>query len=49
MECYKCGAVLGPEDACPHCGVDVKMYKKLVATSNYLYNKGLEIMKNAER
>ena len=42
MECYKCGAVLGPEDACPHCGADVKMYKKLVATSNHLYNIGLE-------
>lgn len=42
MECYKCGALLGPEDQCPNCGTDVKMYKKIVAVSNYYYNRGLE-------
>ena len=42
MECYKCRAKLGIEENCPNCGVNVRMYKKLVATSNAFYNIGLE-------
>ncbi len=42
MQCFKCGAQLGPEQTCPNCGMNVKMYKKLLAISNYLYNAGLE-------
>ncbi|KAI4448997.1 Cell division coordinator CpoB [Eubacterium plexicaudatum ASF492] len=42
MQCFKCGAQLGPEQTCPNCGMNVKMYKKLIAISNYLYNVGLE-------
>lgn len=42
MQCFKCGAQLGPEESCPKCGINVKMYKKLIAVSNHLYNVGLE-------
>lgn len=42
MRCFKCGAQLGTEQTCPNCGMNVKMYKKLIAISNYLYNDGLE-------
>lgn len=42
MQCFKCGAQLGAEDTCPRCGANVKMYKKLIAISNYFYNIGLE-------
>ncbi len=42
MQCFKCGTQLGPEQTCPGCGMNVKMYKKLLAISNYLYNQGLE-------
>lgn len=42
MECYACGAVLGRESHCPACGADVKLYKRLIHTSNLYYNDGLE-------
>lgn len=42
MECYKCKAQLGPEETCPRCGANVKMYKKLIAISNVYYNIGLK-------
>ncbi len=42
MQCFKCGAQLGAAQTCPNCGMNVKMYKKLIAISNYLYNLGLE-------
>lgn len=42
MECYACGAVLGRESHCPVCGADVKLYKKLIHTSNLCYNEGLD-------
>lgn len=41
MECYHCGASLGREDFCPGCGVDVKIYKKIMQTSNAYYNQAL--------
>lgn len=42
MECMRCGAVLGREDHCPACGTDVKLYKKILCTSNRYYNEGLK-------
>ena len=42
MKCYNCGADLTGDNRCPNCGIDVKVYKKIVMTSNYYYNQGLE-------
>lgn len=42
MICYKCGCNLSEHDFCTNCGVDVTLYKKIIATSNYFYNDGLE-------
>lgn len=42
MYCYKCGCELDSSDHCPNCGADVGTYKKIIYTSNYLYNDGLE-------
>lgn len=41
MECYHCGASLGSEEFCPGCGADVKVYKKIMQTSNAYYNQAL--------
>lgn len=42
MKCNKCGATLTDSSFCNNCGVNVKTYKKLISTSNALYNRGLE-------
>ena len=42
MKCNKCGATLTDSSFCNNCGVDVKIYKKLIYASNALYNRGLE-------
>ena len=42
MFCYNCGNLLAEYDFCPSCGSDVKMYKKIIYTSNRFYNEGLE-------
>ena len=42
MECMKCGSALGREDYCPACGADVKLYKRIIYTSNRYYNEGLK-------
>lgn len=42
MQCYNCGTELTRDSHCPGCGMDVKIYKKIVMTSNYYYNQGLE-------
>ena len=42
MECFNCGALLTGKDFCEKCGVDVKIYKKIIKTSNTFYNEGLE-------
>ena len=42
MFCYKCGCELNMSNRCPNCGTDVTTYKKILYTSNYLYNEGLE-------
>lgn len=41
MECYKCGAALSSNDFCNNCGTDVKLYKKIVKSSEAYYNQGL--------
>lgn len=42
MECYNCGAKIGPEDICPNCGTNVRIYKKIKMASNAYYNDALE-------
>ena len=42
MRCYNCGMALSEKDYCTGCGSDVRLYKKIVYTSNRLYNEGLE-------
>ncbi len=42
MNCYKCGATLTDSSFCNNCGTNVKIYKKLISTSNAFYNRGLE-------
>ncbi len=42
MKCNKCGAALTDSNFCNNCGSNVKIYKKLISTSNALYNRGLE-------
>ncbi len=42
MRCYYCGAELDDTSICPVCGEDVSVWKKICATSNLLYNDGLE-------
>ncbi|MGN0423994.1 MAG: tetratricopeptide repeat protein [Acetatifactor sp.] len=42
MYCYHCGVLLSEHDFCTACGANVVLYKKIVATSNALYNEGLE-------
>lgn len=41
MKCYKCGAVLSDSDFCHKCGADVKLYKKILKSSDAYYNQGL--------
>ena len=41
MECYNCGVILGREKVCPNCGADLRIYRKFVGISNYLYNQAL--------
>lgn len=42
MRCYNCGCELSEHTFCTNCGVDVALYKKIIRTSNFLYNQGLE-------
>lgn len=42
MKCNKCGATLTESNFCNNCGVNVKIYKKLISASNALYNRGLD-------
>ena len=41
MECYNCRIILGQEKVCPNCGADLRIYRKFVGISNYLYNQAL--------
>lgn len=42
MKCYNCGAQLDHSVICPECGMNVKIYKKIMMASNAYYNVGLE-------
>jgi len=42
VNCFICGRPLTEVDYCTSCGTDVRMYKKIMAASNYYYNQGLE-------
>ena len=42
MKCYMCGTLVDQEKVCPHCGSDLKIYRVILASSNLLYNRGLE-------
>ncbi len=42
MYCFNCGTELGNRRICPGCGMDVSNYRKIIHTSNNLYNEGLE-------
>ena len=41
MKCYNCGSKISRENICPECGVNVKIYKKIVMASNEYYNDAL--------
>lgn len=41
MKCMYCGAELTREDYCPNCSADVRLYKRILMTSNRYYNEGL--------
>lgn len=43
MKCYRCGNRLEEgKDTCGRCGADVRLYRKIMRTSNAYYNRGLE-------
>ncbi len=42
MRCFHCQAQLTRQDVCLKCGTDVRLYKKIIYSSNHLYNLGLE-------
>lgn len=42
MKCPRCGCKLSEHDFCTYCNADVKLYKKIIRTSNMFYNQGLE-------
>ncbi len=42
MKCYACGNRLGREDFCAACGADVRVYRRIISTSNRYYNDGLQ-------
>lgn len=42
MKCFNCGSVLTGTDYCSTCGVDVKLYRRLLRLSAAYYNEGLE-------
>lgn len=42
MKCFRCGKKLGKSDICLTCGQDVRLYKKIVATSWQYYDRGLQ-------
>lgn len=42
MNCYYCGAPLDRSGFCPSCYADVRLWKKINAVSNRLYNDALE-------
>ena len=45
MRCYNCGCELSEHSFCTNCLADVTLYKKIIRTSNFFYNQGLEMAK----
>ncbi|MBQ8639190.1 MAG: tetratricopeptide repeat protein [Lachnospiraceae bacterium] len=42
MKCYRCNSRLASDrNVCPKCGADVRLYRKIIYTSNQYYNLGL--------
>lgn len=42
MKCYRCNSRLAPDrNVCPKCGADVRLYRRIIYTSNQYYNLGL--------
>ena len=37
MKCYKCKAELSSSDYCTSCGAEVKVYKKIIKSSEIYY------------
>lgn len=48
MKCYKCKAELSSSDYCTSCGADVKVYKKIIKSSEIYYNQGLAMAQMRE-
>ena len=42
MKCFNCGAELAGEEYCSQCGVDIKLYRRMIQLSNAYYNEGLD-------
>jgi tetratricopeptide (TPR) repeat protein len=42
MECFMCGTMVDKEEVCPHCGSNIQVYRRILASSELLYNRGLE-------
>ncbi|MGI6107891.1 MAG: tetratricopeptide repeat protein [Lachnospiraceae bacterium] len=43
MKCYRCNArLLDDRNVCPRCGADIRLYRKIIYTSNEYYNLGLD-------
>ena len=42
MKCFVCNTVVDGEDTCPHCGSNIRLYRRILGCSEALYNKGLE-------
>ncbi len=45
MKCCYCGGKLNASDVCPNCYSNVRIWKKVQFTSNYLYNEGLSAVR----
>ncbi len=45
MKCCYCGGTLNTSDICPKCYSNVRIWKKVQFTSNYLYNEGLSAVR----
>ncbi|MCR4843237.1 MAG: tetratricopeptide repeat protein [Eubacterium sp.] len=42
MRCYKCHSLLTQSRFCPQCQAPVRLYRKIIASSNVLYNEALK-------
>ncbi len=42
MECYRCGTEVSGEEYCPHCGADIRIYRRILLAADVCYNEGLQ-------